>query len=280
MTADSAFNAPLKMNGKILFRVNLNRSISFCISVSYYSYPSLPLSQFVGLLQSQTNQTQFGLIPTLSSDLPANLAPSAQSLDPIQVVTVKNKTFVFMRSLTNTSQLYWNSFNGSLNFDHKKWKQLGDGGEYLTFDPYAAVNTFLGRVEVFGVFDSEHVMHTWQDGPDSFHTDWEKLGGLFSPKFNSVPVAYQMGHSDFNGVLNLFVRGTDGRMHHISQTTCDDVKNAWGPCTWTTFHTIGSTPPSDETLPNPFTASRSIHHGIEVRVRGVDPGLWASGGVV
>lgn len=220
--------------------------------------------QVSALVQSQSNPTEFQH-QVLTSDLPVNLAASKQSLDPVQAVTLKNDTYLFVRTLTNTSQVYWNRFNRTLKFANVKWKKLGGGSNYLTFDPYAAVNTFLDRVEVFGVFDTKHVLHTWQDGPNSFNGDWLKLGGPFSPKFNSAPVVYQMGHSDFNGVLNLYVRGEDGKMHHIAQTTCDKVKNVWGPCTWATFHGIGSVSPSDEKLPNPFAASRSIHHGIEVR---------------
>lgn len=186
-------------------------------------------------------------------------------MDPIQAVNLKKHTYVFVRTLTNTSQLYWNRFNGTLHFSNKKFSRLGGGSNYLIFDPFVAVNTFLDRVEVFGVFDDKYVLHSWQDSANSFYGDWQKLGGPFSPKFNSAPVAHQMGHSDFNGVLNLYVRGEDGRMHHIAQTTCDKVKNAWGPCTWNTFHGIGSMPPSDESLPNPFLTSHSIHLGIEVR---------------
>lgn len=221
--------------------------------------------QVSALVQSQSNPTEFQR-QVLTSDLPVNLDPSQQSLDPIQAVTLKNETYLFVRTLTNTSQVYWNRFNNTLlKFANTKWKQLGDGSDYLTFDPYAAVNTFLDRVEVFGVFNSKHVLHTWQDGSNSFNGDWIKLGGPFSPKFDSAPVVHQMGHSDFNGVLNLYVRGTDGKMHHIAQTTCDKVKNVWGPCTWDTFHGIGTISPSDENLRNPFTASQSIHGGIEVR---------------
>ena len=200
----------------------------------------------------------------LTTKLPANLPASRQSHDPVQVVSLRNYTYVFVRTLTNTSEVYWNRFKGNLDFGNQTWARLGDANNHLDFDPCVGVNTFLGRIEVFGVFQSGHVMHTWQDGPDGFHGNWEKLGGLFSPKFSSVPVVYQMGHSDFNGILNLFVRGEDGIMHHISQTTCDKVNNVWGPCTWGTFHKVGGQPPSDGDMTNPFTAINSIHRGIEV----------------
>ena len=73
-----------------------------------------------------------------------------------------------------------------------------------------------------------------------------------------------MSHSDFNGVLNLFVRGEDGVMHQIFQTTCDKVKNPWGPCTWGFFEKLGGTPPSGKDVANPFTVSHNIHLGVEV----------------
>ena len=135
----------------------------------------------------------------------------------------------------------------------------------MAYDQFGAVNTFLDRIELFAVFDSGYVMHTWQDSADTFHGDWQKLGGPFSPRFNSAPVVHQMAHSDFNGVLNLYVRGTDGDMHHIAQTTCDKVNNPWGPCTWTVYYRLGDGQvPADDALENPFVASHSFHGGIEV----------------
>ena len=198
-----------------------------------------------------------------SSDLPA-VSSAHQSSDPVQLLSLKNQTFVFVRTLSNASKVYWNRFKGSLQFHSSKWKRLGDDDSYLISDAFAAVNTFLERIEVFGVFDNHYVLHLWQDGDDSFHDAWDKLGGPFSPKFNSAPAVHQMGHSNFNGVLNLFVRGEDGYMHHISQTTCDKVNNVWGPCTWGFFHALGGTPPSDPAVTNPFTVSHSIHGGMEV----------------
>ena len=162
-------------------------------------------------------------------------------------------------------QLFWNVFKDSLAFESTDWKLVGDKNTHLTFDPCVAINTFLGRLEVFSVFNTQYVHHTWQDGESSFHNEWLKLGGPFAPKFGSSPVVHQMAHSVFNGVLNLFARGEDGQMYHISQTTCDTVNNVWGPCTWTVFSKLGGLPPSDKSLPNPFIATHSIHLGIEVR---------------
>lgn len=210
---------------------------------------------------SQSDPQNF-VAQQISRDLPTNNDQKDFSQSPIQAIVHNNRTHVFVRTQTNTSQLYHLSVNSKFDFD-PKWTLIGSSGDYLKFDAHAAVNSFLGRIEVFGVFQDNLVHHTWQTGDTSFEGNWHKLG-LFSPKFNSSPVAHPMGHSDFNGVLSVFVRGEDGVMHHIWQTTCDKVNNPWGPCTWGFFKKLGSVPPSSPLARNPFTASNSIHLGIEV----------------
>ena len=214
--------------------------------------------------QSPSNPKAFTLAQ-LSKDLSMNLDKKDFSRDPIQTIYHKNRTHIFVRSQTNTSQLFYNTLNEKLNIENVKWALIGSSDDYLKFDAHAAVNTFLDRIEVFSVFRDDLVHHTWQTGPTSFEGKWGKLG-LFSPSFNSSPVAHQMGHSNFNGVLNLFVRGKDGVMYHIAQTTCDKVNNPWGPCTWGLFRKLGSTIPASPTARNPLTASNSIHLGIEVSI--------------
>ena len=212
--------------------------------------------------QTPSNPKEFTLV-LLSKDLPANLDKKDFSRDPVRAIYHKNRTHIFVRSQTNTSQLFYNTLDEKLNLENVKWALIGSSDDYLKFDAHAAINTFLDRIEVFGVFQDDLVRHTWQTGPTSFEGKWEKLG-LFSPSFNSSPVAHQMGHSDFNGVLNLFVRGKDGVMYHISQTTCDKVNNPWGPCTWGLFKKLGSTVPASPIARNALTASHNIHLGIEV----------------
>lgn len=179
----------------------------------------------------------------LSTDLPMNKDPKDFSQNSIQAVFHNDRTHVFVRSQTNMSQLFYLSLDANLKIDNPKWALIGSSSDYLKFDAHAAVNTFLGRIEMFGVFQDNLVRHTWQTGDTSFEGKWEKLGGLFSPKFNSSPVAHPMGHSDFNGVLSIFVRGEDGIMHHIAQTTCEKLNTPWGPCTWGFFKKLGSIPP-------------------------------------
>lgn len=75
-----------------------------------------------------------------------------------------------------------------------------------------------------------------------------------------------MGHSDFNGVIEVFGREMDNTLHHIHQTTCDKVNNPWGPCTWELeFHQLDKELMSDPKSNNPLTVVNNIHLGLEVR---------------
>ena len=234
-----------------IYIMNNSLSLTFDLQVTAY-------------VQSPSNATSFK--PTqISTDIPSDLPRENRSTDPLQAVILKNQTYIFVRSQSKNSQLYWNSFNDStLRPLNSKWSRVGDDKNNLKYDPFATVNEFLGRIEVFGVFENSDVLHSWQNSESSFEDKWEKLGTIFSPKFDSAPAVHQMGHSDFNGVLSLFVRGEDGIMHHIAQTTCIKSKTPWGPCTWGTFSKLGGSVPSISTDKNPFTVNHNIHRGIEV----------------
>ena len=101
-------------------------------------------------------------------------------------------------------------------------------------------------------------------GYTSFQDNWHEIVDLFSPKFDSAPAVHKMGHSIFNGMLELFVR--EGKsLHRIHQTSCDKVKNFWGPCSWDVrYHQLGGDMPSDSKSPNPLSVSNNIHRGQEV----------------
>ena len=73
-----------------------------------------------------------------------------------------------------------------------------------------------------------------------------------------------MSHNIFNGLLNVFVYGEDGLVHHIWQTTCDKVPNPWGWCTWSLWYSIGSKIPEIVQSSNSLSIGANIHHGIEV----------------
>ena len=202
----------------------------------------------------------------LSTDLPVNLQPSQFSLDPVKCIVLKNLIHLFARSQSSDSKVYWTYSNGSSPSLWSPWKYIGSGSDYLKYDPFVVINNFVERLEVFGVFTSGYVLHTWQESETEFADKWDKLGGLFSPKFNSAPVVHQMSDDFFNGILHLFVRGEDYDLHHIKQTTCDKVQNPWGPCTWDLgFSKLGGGLPSNKSSPNPLSISRNIHLGIEVR---------------
>ena len=212
--------------------------------------------------------------------LPSGLPEKQFSNDPVQVLVLDGVTFAFARSQSSPSYFYFTHRNGT---DPKSpwssWTVVGEESSSLLYDAYAAVNVFLNRIEVFAVVGDGTLVHTWQTGANSFTEKFHKLT-LFPPKFTSAPVAQQMSHSDFNGVLGIFARGDDGIVHHLSQTTCDKVKNPWGPCTWgLAFSKIGGKVPSDAKSSNPLVGSHNIHLGLEVFAVG-DKGelyhLWQS----
>lgn len=245
------------------------QEIAYCwyniVGLQSYQHIILTFNlQVVAVLQDATDPFLFKQV-NISSNIPINLPLGKRSPDPVQVAVLNNRTYIFARSQTNESLLYWNSFSGTYSTSlQSNWAIVGDSDKYLSYDPYVAINEFLGRIEVFVVIDSD-VYHTWQTSETSFGDKWEKLGTFFTPKFNSSPVVHQMGHSDINGALSLFVRGTDdGTMYHISQMTCIKSKPPWGPCTWGTFSKLGGVIPARNYNKNPLTAYHNIHRGIEV----------------
>lgn len=95
---------------------------------------------------------------------------------------------------------------------------------------------------------------------------WDKTG-YGAPKTSHAPVVHQMDTNIFNGRLNVFIHGDDGKLHHIWQTTCDKVPNPWGWCTWSTWNTIGNdVPATDSKIANTLSIGNNIHLGIEVRL--------------
>lgn len=47
---------------------------------------------------------------------------------------------------------------------------------------------------------------------------WDETG-YGAPETEHAPVVHQMSHTVFNGILNVFIYGNDGYLHHIWQTT-------------------------------------------------------------
>lgn len=99
-------------------------------------------------------------------------------------------------------------------------------------------------------------------GPTKW-VSWDETG-YGAPETQHAPVVHQMSHSTFNGVLNVFLYGDDGYIHHIWQTTCDKVPNPWGWCTWSLWYKIGDKIPMTDPSYNPLSIGANIHLGIEV----------------
>ena len=234
------------------------RNLASCLIVQVYR-------------QTQMSDREF-IEDKMSTDIPVTLQPSQFSTDPVQCAVLDKLVHMFVRSQNSESKVYWNYFGSGNGSNCTKpnplsitWKTIGSNSDYLKFDPFVVINTFVERLEVFAVFSTGYVRHTWQEDRTSFADKWDKLGGFSSRKYNSVPVVHEMSHDFFNGQLQLFVRGEDNDMCHIKQTTCDKVHNPWGPCTWDIgFSSLGGTVPANRSRANPLTVGSNIHKGIEV----------------
>ena len=120
-------------------------------------------------------------------------------------------------------------------------------------------------MDVFMVATDGYLYRSWQLSFDKW-AEWDKTG-YSTPKSVHAPVVHQMGYNIFNGKLNVFVHGTDGKLHHISQTTCDKVPNPWGWCTWGLWHSVsGDIPVNSHFPPNSLSIGNNLHLGIEVSI--------------
>ena len=205
--------------------------------------------------------------------IPADLPTAEWSRDSVVIKILHNDTFVFARSQSKESHIYW-SYRPE-DGKWSPWKMIGDDSYHVISDPAVAINTYLNRFEVFALIDEGSLIHSWQDDKYSF-SDWREGIGNFPPTFNSTPAVHTMTHNDFNGMLQLFIRGTDRFIHHISQTTCDKVENPWGPCTWAIrFTKLGDrTAPGSDGAPNPISIGVTIHGGLGVFILDDDAYLW------
>ena len=208
-----------------------------------------------------------------SSSIPSDLLGNDWSPDSVVIKILHKDTFVFARSQSKESHIYWTyrPENGSWS----PWKMIGDSSDHVKSDPAVAINTYLNRFEVFVLLDGGTLVQAWQDDKYSF-SGWHGGIGDFPPTFDSTPAVHEMTHNAFNGMLQVFVRGTDRFIHHISQVTCDKVNNPWGPCTWAIrFTKLGDRPaPGSHDAPNPISVGVTIHGGLEVFMLDDDGHLW------
>ncbi|XP_065062872.1 uncharacterized protein LOC135689548 isoform X1 [Rhopilema esculentum] len=180
-------------------------------------------------------------------------------MDNVKAAFYANKPYVIARSRTNSSKCYWtcladNKWSG--------WSLIGGGSVALLTDVSVVYNSFSKYLEAFAVMTDGYMYRTWQTGFSDWHS-WDKTG-YYAPKSVHAPVAHEMDTNMFNGRINVFVHGTDGKMHHIWQTTCDNVPNPWGWCTWSTWNTIGESVPPAMNVANTLSIANNMHLGIEI----------------
>ena len=113
----------------------------------------------------------------------------------------------------------------------------------------------------FSQVNDSFLLNHWT-GPAKW-VSWDETG-YSAPGTSHAPVVHSMTHNMFNGLLNVFIFGDDGSIHHIWQTTCDKVPNPWGWCTWSVWNTIGGKVPPGVPSVNPLSIGSNIHGGIEV----------------
>ena len=257
--------APLS-NPSAVYAVNSTRPIQVALlaGVTTSTVPYLLYGSDSGNLRAE----KIG-----SSSIPAGLPAPEWSPDSVVIKILHKDTFVFARSQAKQSHIYWayRPEQGSWS----PWKMIGDSSDYVKSDPAVAINTYLNRFEVFVLLDEGTLVHAWQNDKYSF-SNWHGGIGNFPPTFNSTPAVHEMTHNDFNGMLQVFVRGTDTFIHHIFQTTCDKLNNPWGPCTWgVTFTKLGERmAPGSHNAPNPMSVGVTIHGGLEVFMLDDDAHLW------
>ena len=148
--------------------------------------------------------------------------------------------------------MYQNKVTGNLTSSPKP-------GSSATTVKWSIGNELMSE---FSIIHYQHYINFNLVGPTKW-VSWDETG-YGAPETQHAPVVHPMSNSVFNGVLNVFIYGDDGYLHHIWQTTCDKVPNPWGWCTWSVWYKISDKIP--ETVPsnNPLSIGANIHLGIEV----------------
>jgi len=214
-----------------------------------------------GFVTVKTAKPVFSQWQQVANNLPADEGARLKGFDSVAVHMFQNQMYVFARSLTNSSHLYWSALSEAYTWS--EWKMLGGGKALLNTDMAIAYNSFSKLLEAFMVSTDGYLYRSWQLKFDRW-SSWTKTG-YWAPKSDHAPVVHEMSSNMFNGKLNVFVHARDGTIHHIWQTTCDKVPNIWGWCTWSYWYTIGgSMPPTPEGVSNTLAIGNNIHLGIEL----------------
>lgn len=211
----------------------------------------------------------FGKWLSISTKIPFEEGVTLNGKDTLSVVNYQNKLSVLTRSVTKSSHLYWTQ---QVNGNWSDWALIGGSSVSIKSDVAVAYNSFSKYLEAFAIMENNKMYRTWQIGPTKWVSWYET--GYGAPETQHAPVVHQMSHSIFNGVLNVFIYGDDGYIHHIWQTTCDKVPNPWGWCTWSLWYKIGGKIPVTDPSYNPLSIGANIHLGIEVFTVGKEGGLW------
>lgn len=167
-------------------------------------------------------------------------------------MTFKGITKCELLSFTNC-ELTW-YFSIKLNCTHHTVTSYATN--FIYYFPFKLMDVFMVSTDGF-------MYRSWQLSFDKW-ASWDRTG-YSAPKSVHAPVVHSMGNNFFNGKLNVFVHGVDGKLHHISQTTCDKVPNPWGWCTWGLWSTIsGEIPKNSDYPPNSLSIGNNLHLGLEV----------------
>eukprot|EP00794_Sanderia_malayensis_P020371 gene20371-22380_t len=226
-----------------------------------YVYGQAVNGQVYSLMLTATQSPKFGSWVMIGgSKLPWNQGAELKGQDSVKAIVYANKPYVLSRSITNASRCYWTSMDATGKWS--AWSLLGGKSAILMTDVSLVYNSFSKYLEAFTVMTDGYMYRTWQTGFSDWHS-WDKTG-YYAPKSLHAPVAHAMDTNLFNGRINVFVHGTDDKVHHIWQTTCDKVPNPWGWCTWSTWNTIGDGMPLVMNVANTLSIANNMHLGIEV----------------
>src|SRR5581483_906058 len=157
-----------------------------------------------------------GIIATtwLGSPQRAN-ATLVSHINPCSARTSDGRLTVFAIGIGSAGTLYQN-YQTSPGGSWSGWVAMGSGN---TWDPYGIPTVGVnqdGRLEVFVIGGNGQINHIWQKTPgSSATTNWSSFATFSSNVGQTVKLAVGKWA---NGVLDLFVVGTDGVLYHANQT--------------------------------------------------------------
>ncbi|XP_033098846.1 uncharacterized protein LOC117102599 isoform X2 [Anneissia japonica] len=227
--------------------------------------------QVYSILQDKSDPSKFSKWSEISSNkLPVDYKStvSVKEIDSLFSLARNTEIHVFARSLTSNSSL----FVCKISSKPCAWQLIGGNKSNLATAAEVIYNPFSNYFEAFAVMQDGYLYRTWQKKVDEW-ASWRTMS-IDPPKMSmSKPVAAVMSHDWANGVIEVYGKGQDGRIHHIFQTTCDHVDNPWGYCTWGVWHSMnGKVPVSG--VSNPLTTGHNIHYGVEIFTIDSSGSLW------